>query len=140
MASTTIFERKGLRFGMESSPASAEVKGSGQAEERETETKKKTERKKKKKSGEEEVGIRVNNKRRRACKVQKHRCLVGDVGEGGGGGSLPAHAVATGSPVEPGWKVDCRSKRSLSIFTALQTGKKTTKDVFTGLQATLFCS
>lgn len=49
MASTTIFERKGLRFGMESSPASAEVKGSGQAEERETETKKKTERKKKKK-------------------------------------------------------------------------------------------
>lgn len=48
VASTTIFERKGLRFGMESSPASAEVKGSGQAEERETETKKKTERKKKK--------------------------------------------------------------------------------------------
>lgn len=37
MASTTIFERKGLRFGMESSPASAEVKGSTQAEERETE-------------------------------------------------------------------------------------------------------
>lgn len=37
VASTTSFERKGLRFGMESSPASAEVKGSTQAEERETE-------------------------------------------------------------------------------------------------------
>lgn len=35
VASTTSFERKGLRFGMESSPASAEVKGSRQAEERE---------------------------------------------------------------------------------------------------------
>lgn len=37
---------------------------------------------------------------------------------------LPAHAVAAGSPHEPGgtvaWKVDCRSKRSLCIFTALQ--------------------
>ena len=31
-ASTTIFERKGLRFGMESSPASAEVKGSRKAQ------------------------------------------------------------------------------------------------------------
>lgn len=39
MASTTSFERKGLRFGMDSSPASAEVKGSTQAEERETEKK-----------------------------------------------------------------------------------------------------
>lgn len=37
VASTTSFERKGLRFGMDSSPASAEVKGSRQAEERETE-------------------------------------------------------------------------------------------------------
>lgn len=37
---------------------------------------------------------------------------------------LPAHAVAAGSPVAPecmeGWKVDCRSKRSFSIFTALK--------------------
>lgn len=32
MASTTSFDRKGLRFGMESSPASVEVKGSMQAE------------------------------------------------------------------------------------------------------------
>lgn len=40
---------------------------------------------------------------------------------------LPAHAVAAGSPLEPGgteaWKVDCRSKRSLCIFTALQRRK-----------------
>lgn len=50
VASTTSFDRKGLRLGMESSPASAEVKGSTQAEERETE---------KKKSGEEEGGVRV---------------------------------------------------------------------------------
>lgn len=44
MASTTSFERKGLRFGMESSPASADVKGSMQAEEekeRQQETNKK---------------------------------------------------------------------------------------------------
>lgn len=38
VASTTSFERKGLRFGMESSPASAEVKGSMQTEERDRET------------------------------------------------------------------------------------------------------
>lgn len=34
MASTTSFERKGFRFGMESSPASAEVKGSMQVAEK----------------------------------------------------------------------------------------------------------
>lgn len=41
---------------------------------------------------------------------------------------LPAHAVAAGSPVGPecmeGWKVDCRSKRSFSIFTALEDKQK----------------
>lgn len=56
VASTTSFERKGLRFGMESSPASAEVKGSTQAE-RDREKGKKTEQ-----SGEGEVGIRVRQK------------------------------------------------------------------------------
>ena len=34
MASTTSFDRKGLRFGMDSSPASAEEKGSTQAKKR----------------------------------------------------------------------------------------------------------
>ena len=45
-----------------------------------------------------------------------------------GHGSLPAQAVATGRPAEPdcmeGWKVDCRSNRSLSIFRALREGKR----------------
>lgn len=45
---------------------------------------------------------------------------------------LPAHAVAAGSPVEPGgmepWKVDCRSKRSLCIFTALRRKRRTGLD------------
>lgn len=66
MASTTSFERKGLRFGMESSPASAEVKGSRQAEERETEKKKKTEQ-----SGEEEVGIRVRQQQEKESMQNK---------------------------------------------------------------------
>lgn len=108
---------------MESSPASAEVKGSMQAEDRED---RETE-----KSGEEEVGIRVRQQPEKESMQNRspksrEQMLVRSVG--GGGDSLPAHAVATGSPVEPGcmegWKVDCRSKRSLSIFTALKTKKR----------------
>lgn len=78
VASTTSFERKGLRFGMESSPASAEVKGSRQAEERERDREKEKDRK----SGEEEVGIRVKTTTRegehaeQVTKVQKHRCWL----------------------------------------------------------------
>lgn len=74
VASTTSFERKGLRFGMESSPASAEVKGSMQAEERED---RETE-----KSGEEEVGIRVRQQpekesmQNRSPKSREHRCWL----------------------------------------------------------------
>lgn len=45
MASTTSFDRKGLRFGMESSPASVEVKGSTQAEEREERDRKENDKK-----------------------------------------------------------------------------------------------
>lgn len=71
MASTTSFERKGLRFGMDSSPASAEVKGSMQAEE--TERKRQRKRTKTEKSGEEEVGIRGQTTREgeHAEQVQK---------------------------------------------------------------------
>lgn len=39
VASTTSFERKGLRFGMDSSPTSADVKGSMQAKRRQREEK-----------------------------------------------------------------------------------------------------
>lgn len=56
MASTTSFERKGLRFGMDSSPASAEVKGSTQAKRRETETE----------SGEK---VYATTRARRACRT-----------------------------------------------------------------------
>lgn len=122
VASTTSFERKGLRFGMESSPASAEVKGSRQAEETE-----KTE-----KGEEEEVGIKVRLQEKTS--MQNRSCPDTQM-SAESGSSLPAHAVATGSPVGPdwteGWKVDCRSNRSLCIFTALQTVKK---DDFTQLQ------
>lgn len=75
VASTTSFERKGLRFGMESSSASAEVKGSRQAEERETEKKEKTE-----KGGEEDVGISQTTRKgehaEQVTKVQIHRCWL----------------------------------------------------------------
>lgn len=77
MASTTSFERKGLRFGMESSPASVDVKGSMRAEERERETEKqKTE------ESEEQRKMwdsESDNNKRKACrtnKVQK-QMLVG---------------------------------------------------------------
>lgn len=119
MASTTSFERKGLRFGMESSPASAEVKGSRQSEEK-RDREKRRKKKKTEKGGEEEVGVRV--KTTREGEHAETQMLAQR------GSSLPAHAVATGSPVEPdcmeGWKVDCRSNRSLCIFTALHGGKK----------------
>lgn len=62
MASTTSFDRKGLRLGMESSPASAEVKGSTQAEERERQ-KKRVERKR-------WASESDNNERRRACRTR----------------------------------------------------------------------
>lgn len=95
---------------MESSPASADVKGSTQAK-RKRERQKTEERKRKTRASESD-----NNKRRRACRTGRR---------GPETTGLPAHAVATGSPVEPdcmeGWKDDCRSKRSLSIFTALKT-------------------
>lgn len=77
MASTTSFERKGLRFGMESSPASVDVKGSMRAEERDRETEKqKTE------ESEEQRKMwdsESDNNKRKACrtnKVQK-QMLVG---------------------------------------------------------------
>lgn len=77
VASTTSFERKGLRFGMESSPASVDVKGSMRAEERERETEKqKTE------ESEEQRKMwdsESDNNKRKACrtnKVQK-QMLVG---------------------------------------------------------------
>lgn len=117
-ASTTGFERKGLRFGMESSPASAEVKGSRQAQERQRQEKdiKEWIGRVRQQQQQKEEGKHAEQ----VTEVQKHRCWWGS--------SLPAHAVATGSPVEPdcmeGWKVDCRSKRSLSIFTALQAERE----------------
>lgn len=131
MASTTSFERKGLRFGMESSPASAEVKGSRQSEEKRDREKRRKRKKRRKKGGEEEVGVRVKTTTREG----EHAEQVTEVPEtqmpAQSGRSLPAHAVATGSPVEPdcmeGWKVDCRSNRSLCIFTALQGGRKEEK-------------
>lgn len=64
MASTTSFDRKGLRFGMESSPASVEVKGSMQAEERE---KRETEND----SGEEEEN-RVRQQQQEKDSMQSH--------------------------------------------------------------------
>ena len=64
VASTTSFERKGLRFGMDSSPASAEVKGSMQAEEiREKETEKRRQRQRRVERK------RSDNQRRRACRT-----------------------------------------------------------------------
>lgn len=77
MASTTSFERKGLRFGMESSPASVDVKGSMRAEERERET----EKQKTEESGEQRKmwDSESDNNKRKACrtnKVQK-QMLVG---------------------------------------------------------------
>lgn len=68
MASTTSFERKGLRFGMDSSPASAEVKGSMQAE-RETEREKggKRQNRVERKRWASESD---NNQRRRACRTE----------------------------------------------------------------------
>lgn len=95
---------------MESSPASAEVKGSTQAEERETE-----------KKGWRGRGGRQSQTTMREDKHAEHIAQHGwlEVAD-----LLPAHAVAAGSPLEPGgteaWNVDCRSKRSLCIFTALQ--------------------
>lgn len=132
MASTTSFERKGLRFGMESSPASAEVKGSMQAEEEERRKRKQREKDRKGWRGrggrQSQTTTREGGHAEQVNKVHRHRC----------GGSLPAHAVATGSPVEPGcmegWKVDGRSNRLLCIFTALQAGKK---DVFRLLHTAL---
>lgn len=124
VASTTSFERKGLRFGMESSPASVDVKGSMRAEERERETEKqKTE------ESEEQRKMwdsESDNNKRKACRTKsRSRCWLERDGRGD---SSPAHAVAAGSPVVPdcmeGWKVGCRSKRSLSIFTALWTEEK----------------
>lgn len=114
MASTTSFDRKGLRLGMESSPASAEVKGSTQAEEKERDRKKRVERKR-------WASESDNNERRRACRTGHPRPenRWSEVAA-----RLPAHAVAAGSPVEPAcmeaWNDDCRSKRSLCIFTALR--------------------
>lgn len=58
VASTTSFERKGLRFGMESSPASVDVKGSMRAEERERERDRKAKDRRKWRA-EEDVGFRV---------------------------------------------------------------------------------
>lgn len=77
MASTTSFERKGLRFGMESSPASVDVKGSMRAEgrDRETEKQKTEESEEQRKMWDSES----DNNKRKACrtnKVQK-QMLVG---------------------------------------------------------------
>lgn len=79
MASTTSFERKGLRFGMESSPASVDVKGSMRAEERERE--RETEKQKTEESEEQRKmwDSESDNNKRKACrtnKVQK-QMLVG---------------------------------------------------------------
>lgn len=132
VASTTSFERKGLRFGMDSSPASAEVKGSRQAEERETEKRKRQNRVERKRW---ESRVRQQQEKE-SMQNRSPKSRNTDVG---GDGSLPAHAVATGSPDEPdcmeAWKDDCRSKRSLSIFTALQTEKQ-----ITPLQTPPFCA
>lgn len=68
MASTTSFERKGLRFGMESSPASAEVKGSRQTEKKERQNRRQTEE-----SGEEDVGIRVRQQQEKKSMQNKSR-------------------------------------------------------------------
>lgn len=96
---------------MESSPASAEVKGSTQAEERETEKKGWRGR-----GGRQSDNNEKTSMQNTSPKSRKHRWL--EVAA-----LLPAHAVAAGSPLELGgmeaWKVDCRSKRSLCIFTAL---------------------
>lgn len=101
---------------MESSPASAEVKGSTQAEERDR--KNRVERKRW--ASESDNNERKASMQNRSPKSRKDRWS--EVAA-----LLPVHAVAAGSPVEPGcmeaWKVDCRSKRSLCIFTALQ-GKR----------------
>lgn len=128
VASTTSFERKGLRFGMESSPASAEVKGSRQTEKktRETEDRRREWRGRR---GHQNTTTREEEH----AETSPGSTHVGWRGWREGS-SLPPHAVATGSPVEPdfmeGWKVDCRSKRSPSIFTALQTERKTEHGVF----------
>ncbi len=70
VASTTSFERKGLRFGMESSPASAEVKGSGQAEERETEREKKKTKEWRGRGGHQS---QTATKKRRACRTSQRK-------------------------------------------------------------------
>ena len=122
-ASTTSFDRKGLRFGMESSPASAEVKGSMQARERSKERER----------GEKERDRRKREEERRTSVRQQRECMQimselphrqeGSLWVLGNRRFLPAQAVATGRPVDPacmeGWKVCCMSKRSLSIFRAL---------------------
>lgn len=81
VASTTSFERKGLRFGMESSPASAEVKGS-----RQTEKKRDREQKKTEESGEEDVGIRVRQQHEKKSiqnRSRKHTCWAEGLKERG---------------------------------------------------------
>lgn len=72
VASTTGFERKGLRFGMDSSPASAEVKGSRQAEEGETE------RRQRQKGGGHQSQTTTGERERaeKVQKVQQHRCCL----------------------------------------------------------------
>lgn len=75
VASTTSFERKGLRFGMESSPASVEVKGSMQAEERETAKKKIQKRVERKR-----WISKSDNKRRSACRTKVTESRDEDVG------------------------------------------------------------
>lgn len=126
VASTTSFERKGLRFGMESSPASVDVKGSMRAEERERERQKSKRQKKVKSRGRCGIQSQTTTRGKHAEQIKsRSRCWLERDGRGD---SLPAHAVAAGSPVVPdcmeGWKVGCRSKRSLSIFTALWTEEK----------------
>ncbi len=95
MASTTSFERKGLMFGMESSPASAEVKGSRQAEE-----KRETKRERDKREWRGRRWASESDKRRRACRTghQKTKSRKTDVGWGSRGEA--ARYLPTLSPLE----------------------------------------
>lgn len=149
VASTTSFERKGLRFGMESSPASVDVKGSMQAEERERKSEGECERenrkrwKKAKSKGRGGYQSQTTTREGKHAKQIKSRKQM-SVERWWRRNSLPAHAVAAGSPVVPacmeGWKVDCRSKRSLSIFTALWRGNRLVNKPRTQPRKLLECS